>query len=149
RVQTPDSPQPTDAFEPNSYESYTSVISRNGAFVDVEAETVGVYVFDTAEVTDWLELTGGLRFDHFEADVRDDRRAQATGTGAGTLTRIRTNDDMVSWKGGVVFKPRSNGSVFIGHGTSFNPSAEGLAVTPANAKVDPEERESTEIGTKW
>lgn len=149
RVQTPDSAQPTDAFDPDPYEPYASVISRNGAFTDVEAETVGVYVFDTAELTDWLELTGGVRFDHFEADVRDDRRAQTIGTGAGTFTRIRTNDDMVSWKGGVVFKPRSNGSVFIGRGTSFNPSAEGLAVTPANAKVDPEKSVSTEIGTKW
>lgn len=149
RVQTPDLPQSTDAFNPNPYEPYTAVISRNGAFTDVEAETVGVYVFDTAEVADWLELTVGVRFDHFEADVRDDRRAATTGANAGTFTRIRTNDDMVSWKGGVVFKPRSNGSIFIGRGTSFNPSAEGLAVTPANAKVDPEKSESTEIGTKW
>lgn len=149
RVQTPDDALPTSAFDPDPYQPYTAVISRNGAFTDVEAETVGLYVFDTAEITDWLELTGGVRFDHFEADVRDDRRAQTTGTGAGTYSRIRTNDDMVSWKGGVVFKPRPNGSIFIGRGTSFNPSAEGLAVTPANAKVDPEKSESTEIGTKW
>lgn len=149
RVQTPDSQLPTDAFDPNPYQSYDGVISRNGAFVDVEAETVGIYIFDTAELTDWLELTGGVRFDHFEADVIDDRRAQTTGTGAGTYTRTRTNDDMISWKGGVVFKPRPNGSVFIGHGTSFNPSAESLTLSAANAGVDPEESESTEIGTKW
>src|SRR5690606_14203384 len=48
---------------------------------------------------------------------------------ASTRTLIRTNDDMISWKGGVVFKPRSNGSIYIGRGTSFNPSAEGLSVT--------------------
>ena len=36
---------------------------------------------------------------------------------------------MLSWRAGVVFKPRPNGSIYAGLGTSFNPSAEGLTLS--------------------
>jgi catecholate siderophore receptor len=65
------------------------------------------------------------------------------------VTDLSRVDEMFSWKAGAVFKPRPNGSVYVGYGTSFNPSAEGLALTAATSLLEPEENRSMEIGTKW
>jgi catecholate siderophore receptor len=55
----------------------------------------------------------------------------------------------VSWRAGAVYKPRVNGSVYVGYGSSFNPSAEGLALTAATVLLDPEHTRTYEVGTKW
>ncbi len=141
---SPEPVVPTDVFNPNPYDPYPTTIVRNGAYTDVTAENIGLYLFDTVELSEKWELNGGLRYDHYEVDYLSVSAAPAL-----TATRYQTTDDMLSWKTGVVFKPRANGSIFIGHGTSFNPSAEGLALNARTAPLDPEESRSTEIGTKW
>jgi catecholate siderophore receptor len=56
---------------------------------------------------------------------------------------------MPSWRGALVYKPLSVGSVYFSYGTSFNPSAETLALSAANANLPPEDNETFEFGTKW
>ena len=72
-------------------------------------------------------MTGGLRWDRFDVDY--DRVAVD-----GVVTPFERTDDMVSWRAGVVYKPRPNGSIYLGYGTSFNPSAEGLALSAAHRR---------------
>ena len=53
-----------------------------------------------------------------------------------------------------MYKPVSYGSIYFDYGTSFNPSAEALALTvgPAGtgtANLAPEFNRSYEVGTKW
>ncbi len=67
----------------------------------------------------------------------------------GVATELARTDEMVSWRGGVVYKPRANGSVYGGYSTAFNPSAEGLSLTAATAVIEPEKTKSLEVGTKW
>ena len=50
---------------------------------------------------------------------------------------------------GAVYKPRSDGSIYLGYGTSTNPSAEGLALSAATVTLDPEKTRNFEVGTKW
>ena len=68
----------------------------------------------------------------------------------------RTRGREWSYRFGLVYKPREAGSVYLGWGTSFNPSAESLsfvlnarAFGINNAFLAPEENDSIEIGTKW
>ncbi len=56
---------------------------------------------------------------------------------------------MVSWRAGAVYKPRATGSVYIGYGSSFNPSAEGLSLSVTTVGLAPENTRSYEVGTKW
>lgn len=59
---------------------------------------------------------------------------------------------MLSWRAGLVYKPRVNGSIYIGAGNSFNPSAEGLSLATRGgslADIEPEKSFSYEVGTKW
>jgi catecholate siderophore receptor len=113
---------------------------------------VGVYAFDTMSVGRQWQFTGGARWDTVDVDY-----ALTTLT-TGEVSQIETSDSMVSWRGGVVFKPQVAGSVYFGYGTSFNPSvdaaATGAALSTAptaanNPNLAPEETRSIELGTKW
>lgn len=109
---------------------------------EAHLDTVAFYLFDTINITRFVEINGGLRYDHIEADVR--------GTGANPDQARR--DDMVSWKAGIVLKPVEYGSIYFGYGTSFNPSIDtntGLGLSAAQVNVQPEESRTMELGTKW
>ena len=113
---------------------------------------VGLYAFDTVHLGSKWQATGGLRWDNVDVDY------DLTTLATAEVTSIQTSDSMVSWRGGLVYKPRANGSVYVGAGTSFNPSVDAAAtgaalstaVTAANnPSLEPEETRNLEIGTKW
>jgi catecholate siderophore receptor len=54
-----------------------------------------------------------------------------------------------SWRGALVYKPIEIGSIYFAYGTSWDPSAENLALSALTANTPPEENESFEFGTKW
>jgi catecholate siderophore receptor len=132
----------TDLFNPDFSTPYASRLERDGAVNDATAHSAAVFAFDTVQVTPQFELTGGLRWDRFALDYR-------TVSAAGQETMLERTDDMVSWRGGAVYKPRPNGSVYLGLGTSLNPSTEGLSLSASTAALDPERSRSVEAGTKW
>jgi catecholate siderophore receptor len=131
-----------DLFAPNPDDPYPGPIARTGAVNDGEAKGLGLYAFDTVSLGSKWELSGGLRYDHFEVDY-------SSKDAAGLVTPFGRSDDFVSWRAGVVYKPKPFGSVYAGVGTSFNPSAEGLSLNPALAELEPEKSRSLEVGSKW
>jgi catecholate siderophore receptor len=139
--QNPAAPS-TDLFNPNPGDAYVSRLVRDGAVTDATAESAAAYAFDTVELGTHVQLNGGLRFDRFALDY-------LTRTAAGADTRLDRTDSMVSWRGGVVYKPRPEGSIYAGAGTSLNPSTEGLSLTTSTVTLEPEKSRSFEAGTKW
>ncbi len=137
----PAAPQ-ADLFNPNPDAPYAGPIVRSGASTDATARSTAAYAFDTVSLGSQWELTGGLRWDRFDVDYE----SVAVG---GAVTPFERTDEMVSWRGGVVYKPRPNGSVYGGYSTAFNPSAEGLSLSAATASLEPEQTRSLEAGTKW
>lgn len=128
----------TDIFNPSPNDPSPGAVTRTGVVTEANSMSVALSAFDTMKLGEKWQLNGGVRLEHFEVDVGS----------------LRANDDMVSWRTGLVFKPRENGSVYFGYGTSFNPSAEGLtlATTPTaanNVNTDPEQSHTYELGTKW
>jgi catecholate siderophore receptor len=122
-------------------------LRRTGAYTEAKSDSVAVSLFDTIKFDEHWQLQGGLRFDHFETDYK----SVAT---TGVPTKLSRNDDMVSWRSGLVYKPVKQGSIYAAYGTSFNPSAEGLTLSSGptaanNIDTDPEESRTFEIGTKW
>lgn len=147
RVATGSSSPATDLYNPTPGDPYLENIRRNGAYAESTANSVALYAFDTLKLGEKWELTGGLRYDHFDLDYR----SVATN---GVATPLGRKDDMVSWRGALVFKPVERGSIYFGYGTSFNPAAEGLtlstsATSSANVTADPEQSQTFELGTKW
>jgi catecholate siderophore receptor len=55
---------------------------------------------------------------------------------------------MWSYRGGLVFHPRPSQSYYFSYGTSFNPSAEGVALSVATDGTPPEKNQTFEVGAK-
>jgi catecholate siderophore receptor len=131
-----------DLFNPDPLAPYPGPIVRTGAKTDGAATSAAAYLFDTVSIGPHLELTGGLRWDRFDVDY--------TSTAVtGVPTSFERTDDMLSGRAGVIYKPREQGSIYAGFGTSFNPSAEGLSLAATNVNLEPEKTRNFEIGTKW
>ena len=142
RIETGGTQPTTDLFNPDFSTPYASQLVRNGAVTDASANSAAMFAFDTVQLGPRLEVTGGLRWDRFALDYR-------TVDAAAIETTLDRTDDMVSWRGGVVYKPRPNGSIYMGAGTSLNPSTEGLSLSASTVALDPEKSRSVEAGTKW
>jgi catecholate siderophore receptor len=124
-------PDPSQTF------SGTETIS---SIVHTTSNTAGVYALDTVQLTHKWQLMGGLRWDRFNTHY-----TQAVAP-ASAFNRL---DEMPSWRAGIVYKPVSSGTLYASAGTSFNPSAESLSLSAANANLPPEKNRTVEAGAKW
>ncbi len=147
RTQLPPNATPTtDLFNPDPYDPFNGTIVRTGVKADTTSDTYSLYAFDTMKLGEQWELNGGLRWDYFNVNYAN------TTNGVGPT--LNNSDNMLSWRAGLVFKPVEQGSIYLGAGTSFNPSAEGLTLSSAanaanNLNTPPEESRTIELGTKW
>jgi catecholate siderophore receptor len=128
----------TNLINPDPDEPFTAAISL-GRAVSVKALTQAAYAIDTVHLgDDWL-FTGAGRLDRFDAAVHQimpDFAAHHT-------------DLVPTWRTALTYKPAPNGSVYFTYGTSFDPSAEGLALSAATALLAAERSQSFELGSKW
>jgi catecholate siderophore receptor len=147
RAQSPANATPTtDLYNPNPGDPFNGTIVRTGVKADSTSDTFSLYAFDTMKLGEQWELNGGLRWDYFSVDYAN------TTNGVGPT--LNNSDNMLSWRAGLVFKPVETGSIYVGAGSSFNPSSEGLTLSSApaaanNVDTDPEETRTIELGTKW
>ena len=130
----------TSLLNPNTDDLFTGTQSVRSR-VNATTVSVGSYALDSLRLGQHWELTGGVRVDRFDADYH-----QSFPTPELRFNRV---DVMTSWRGAVAYKPASNGSIYFDYGNSFNPSAESLSLSTANADTSPEENKTYEIGTKW
>ena len=140
-AQSTNQPQ-TDIFHPSpSDQPFGPMPSISGIANEANATTIAPFIFDTLKLGDQWQVSGGFRFDYVESDFQ-----------SGT-NRLDRTDDMLSWRAGVVYKPRPNGSIYFGYGTSFTPSIAagnaGLSLSANDVELEPEESRSFELGTKW
>ena len=134
-----------DLFDPDPGVPYPGPITRTGAKTESTADTGAVFVSDTVEIGEKWQLSGGLRWDHFNID-HESRAVD------GVVSPFERTDEMVTWRAGVVHNIRPNGSLYAAAGTSFNPSAEGnvgLALSTSTVDLEPEKSRGYELGTKW
>ena len=106
-------------------------------------DTLAVYALDTIKLGKNWELSGGVRYDNLQTD--SDTLTYATNT----RSLLSQTDNLTSYSLGAVYKPAHNGSIYINHGTSFNPSAESISLSVSNSNLEPEKNKITEVGTKW
>ena len=106
------------------------------------ATIAALYVQDQMRLSpDWLAIVG-LRYDSFEMDFRDRR-------GAGL--DLDSSDDLLSPRGGLIYKPAENVSLYASYSMTYVPRAGSqlASLAPTNAALDPEEFENIEVGAKW
>ena len=106
------------------------------------ATIAALYVQDQIQLSsNWLAVFG-LRYDSFDMDFTDRR-------GAGT--RIETSDDLLSPRGGLIYKPAEDVSIYASYSMTYVPRAGSqlASLDVDNAALDPEEFENVEVGAKW
>jgi catecholate siderophore receptor len=131
---------PTTLLNPNPDDIYGGEITLNPNLGDIDASTKAVYAFDTVRLGRRWQVNAGLRSENFDVE--------GITTAAQPLSH---SEHMLSLRTGVVFSPRSNGSIYTSYGSSLNPSLEGLSYGANNIdpNLDPEKTYTTELGTKW
>ena len=106
------------------------------------ATVAALYVQDQLQLSpNWLAVLG-LRYDSFDMDFTD-RRVGGT--------RTETSDDLLSPRGGMIYKPVDNLSLYASYSMTYVPRAGSQlsSLNPTNAAFDPEEFENIEVGAKW
>jgi catecholate siderophore receptor len=129
---------PANLLNPNVRPDTTRETETVSARTSAETTSFAVYAMDQIRILPQLDLVGGLRFDLFAADFDSYLNNQ----------NFNRTDTKVSWRAGLVFHPTRSQSYYFASGTSFNPSAEALALAMNNADTPPEENISFEVGAK-
>ena len=102
-----------------------------------EAEAISLYMLDQVQVTDRLQITGGVRFEDYEvinktyATSDPSRSARPTGT-------VTTNDDVTLFSLAALYDVNASFSVLAGVHQGFSPAG-------ANGDPDVENEESLNI----
>ena len=107
----------------------------------VRTNVAAAFVQDQAELSKYLQLIGGVRFDRFDLQHHNNRNGE-------TLERV---DNLVSPRAGVVFKPIADVSIYGSYSVSFLPSAgdQFSSLTTITQQVKPEQFTNYEVGAKW
>lgn len=124
------------------------------ARADTSSDSLAAFVLDTLKFGDHWQVLAGVRWDHFFTNYVADRFDQ-NGAGNGQEQVLR-KDVELNYRAALVYKPVEQGTLYLGWGTSFNPSAEGLSFIAnarnfaiSNAFLEPETNRSIELGAKW
>lgn len=110
-------------------------------FTKVDIDVVSLYIQNEVELTDWLHLVVGGRYDSFDIKVNNV-----------PANEIRTRkDEEFSPRGGLIFKPMENLSIYASYSESFLPrSGEQFAnINGTNNALDPDKFTNLEAGVKW
>ncbi len=99
------------------------------------------YVQDQIEVTRWLQLLVGARYDNFDLAALD----------MNTNTSRSRVDDFISPRAAVIVKPIDSMSLYTAWSVSYLPASgdQFSALNPSTIILEPQRFESSEIGAKW
>ena len=107
----------------------------------VEANVAAVYAQNQIALGSHWQAIVGIRYDRFDLDFHDNRGGQ-------DLTR---DDEMISPRAGLVFKPVEPVSIYGTYGVSYLPGSgdQFASLTPTTRALEPEGFTNREIGVKW
>lgn len=99
---------------------------------ETESERYGVYLQDQIELTERFHLIAGARYDDFEQ--------------TDAVSGASAEDDEISYRGGVLFKPVETVSLYASYGEGFQP--QGITDPEDGGPFGPETSEQIELGAK-
>lgn len=138
-VTTPGTYCRTSVINPVSQPVYQGPFG-NTNYTDID--TIAVYASDQIKINQYFELLGSVRYDDVRASYRDPLNATPANR------EFSSHDKQTSWRVGGVFHPTQQSSIYVAHGTSFNPSSEFGTLTSGTVSLAPEVATTTEVGTK-
>ncbi|HYW63171.1 MAG TPA: TonB-dependent siderophore receptor [Bradyrhizobium sp.] len=99
------------------------------------------YAQDQIELTRWLQLFLGARYDSFDLSALDRNS---------NILRGRV-DEKISPRAAIIVKPMENLSLYTAYSISYLPASgdQFSTLTPGTLLLEPQKFENTEIGVKW
>ena len=119
----------------------TNTFNDLNDFTQVEIDVFSLYIQNEIELTDWLNVVIGGRFDSFDIEVLNVPASE-----------LRTRkDEEFSPRGGLIIKPVENISIYASYSESFLPrSGEQFAnINGDNNALNPNTFTNLEAGVKW
>jgi catecholate siderophore receptor len=110
----------------------------------LKATVLAGYAQDQIDLSPRVKLLAGVRYDRFELDYRNNR-------GTSSADRLDRTDDLLSPRGGVVYKPAEDVSLYASYGVTYLPSSgdQFSSLTSVTEQVKPERFRNYEVGAKW
>lgn len=145
---------PMSIADPNTLYSGPVNFIQAGA-QDGERRNQAVYLFDNIEFNEQVSINFGLRYEHNEGSNRTDTYSTAAAT-LGQVTpgpTFSNEENLFTYRVGLVYKPAPNASLYIAYGNSQTPSQATVngsgACNATTCNVKPEKAENFEVGAKW
>ena len=115
--------------------------SATDANNQLETNIAATYVQDQVELSRYVQLIGGVRFDRFDLQFHGNR----------TGDNLRRIDKLLSPRAGIVVKPVSTVSLYGSYSVSYLPSSgdQFASLTVITQQVKPEKFNNYEAGVKW
>jgi len=154
-------------YNPDWNDADALSLARNDADSEGQTDTISLYVFDTLKFSEKFLVTGGLRADRYKTDYLGTAICN-DGTGRGAVscgglavgTKVTTidaqsEDTLINWKLGAVYKPVETASLYANYAISQQPPGGSnfqlsSSVTNANnPNLDPQKAKTSELGVKW
>lgn len=109
----------------------------------VKLDVFSFYLQDEIELTERFDLVLGARFDQFDIEVFN-----ADSDVLETRTR---KDSQITPRGGFIYKPQENISVYLSYSESFLPRSgeQYMDINGPNDALDPDTFTNRELGVKW
>ncbi len=136
-----------DLYNPDPWDTIVGyAIAKNGQYTNGTTDTLGLYLYDSVELTKQWILNGGARFNYYSTSYESQS--------ATALTELDAHDTYVDWRAALTYKPVENGSIYFAAGTSTRPPGTNLALSTSgtsadNPSLDPQVAYNYELGTKW
>lgn len=128
---------------------------------NVEVNSIAGYLYDTIDLSRHWQVVGGLRVEHYDADIS----ARFDDGTPGNFDGVEVTDTTVGGKVGIVYKPVREGSLYASYGTSVLPPGAYLSNPDVSRPGSPGDDEASfpgfipdadpvrmhnyEVGVKW
>ena len=158
-LRNPDGATPNPALPPMNIENPDNIWTGPVNFIrtgisDGTLNNRAVYLFDTMTFSPQWEFNLGLRYESNEGEFTAATIATPYPPTGPVVTQgpiFRSEENIFSYRAGLVYKPVENASIYIAYGNTETPSQATVngGCTAATCNVEPEKGEIYEIGVKW
>lgn len=158
-VPTGTSQQPANLYQPSAADPFAPLL-LTGAKAEGATTTAAIYALDTIDLTPRWQLSAGIRAEHYDTNsdsitIQGVATPQSIPVGSKIGSHQRVQDNLLSYKLGVNYKPSADGSVYLSYATSqLPPGGTSFQLSTAansqnNPALDPQKGTNLELGTKW
>lgn len=115
-------------------------------------DNAAIYLFDTLKLGSQVDFNAGARYERNKGSYGTVSYNPDGSVLASSPSKTYYSDELLlSYRAGIVYKPRSDASLYLVYGNAQTPSKTAVngSLSDATADVDPEQARLIEAGGKW